>query len=569
MILAALLVFRLAGETVSPAPEAAVPRAVGSLQKPWVVAAWGEAHPDEAPPRLVCGSASGCWNPAGHGTVDLSRALALSCNTYFLALARATPEPLRASSLEREGFAVPRPISAGASIGLGPLDALPRIAPSVLLRAYRDLVRRPWASRDDLRLAVVDGMRAAGRNGTGAALGARGRLVKTGTVPALDGRPLATSGWALAAAPGGESLALALLPDGTGALAAAALGEELDAGRGDVRAYGPSTASRPLPALVRVRLFATLRPTSVRLSNAGPAPVRIRRRDARDSWLGPGSSEAAEPGLSAGPGLLRLDVAPYGLVRFFEGSLEVAGRAGAPSLVLSTTPRAWAEGVLLGELRGGAPELLEDLASAALRFLRARPRHRRDDLCDTTHCAVFAGRGPLVAWTTPRRVEPLPGSRPGPVPGLLDDGGWTRAIGLSDRPGPDHFTGHCGGAPLSPHEVWGRGSRAAPACPRHEPGEAAAWERFLPDRKLASAFGAPVVEIRVRVDAGVRTTRVVTRETSTDLLYDDLHRALAPSLGWDALPSPPDTLEKVSGGVLARGRGRGHRVGLCLGVPSR
>jgi len=71
-----------------------------------------------------------------------------------------------------------------------------------------------------------------------------------------------------------------------------------------------------------------------------------------------------------------------------------------------------------------------------------------------------------------------------------------------------------------------------------------------------------------RVD-GVRRTRVATRERIDDLLYDDLHRRLAPFLGWDALPSPPDSFERVSGGWRARGRGRGHRVGLCLGAGSR
>jgi hypothetical protein len=62
---------------------------------------------------------------------------------------------------------------------------------------------------------------------------------------------------------------------------------------------------------------------------------------------------------------------------------------------------------------------------------------------------------------------------------------------------------------------------------------------------------------------------VETRERTVDLLYDDLHRALAPSLGWDALPSPPDAFERLPDGFRACGRGRGHRVGLCLAPPSR
>lgn len=571
MILAALVVFRLAGDSVSPAAEAAVPRPVGSLQKPWVVAAWAEAHPGQEPPRLDCTAGSGCWTPAGHGRVDLSRAFARSCNSYFLALARATPEELRARTLESAGFRLSRPLSPEAAIGLGPLPSLPRISPAALLSAYRDLLTRPWPARDELRLALVDGMRASALDGTGAGLSLRGALVKTGTVPALDGRRTGTSGWALAASAGGERLALALLSDGTGAEAAAALGMEL---RGEARPdrsgdAGSSRQNRALPDQVRIRLLEALHPATVRVSNPGPAPVRLRRPHQDDAWLGAGASVDAEPGLAVGPGLLRLAVAPYGLVRFVVGTLEVSDRAGSLRLVLTASPREWVDGIVRGELRGRSAGIREELAAAALRFLRAGPRHGRDDVCDSTHCTVFAGRGPLVTWVTPRRVEPLePGSAEADGP-LLDDAGWARVLSLSALEGPSQFTGHCGGTPLSSHEVWGRGSREAPACPRHGPSDAAAWERLLPDAALASAFGSPVVELRAAVDSGVRRTRVTTKQKTVELLYDELHRTLASALGWDALPSPPDSFQRTAGGFVARGRGHGHRVGLCLALPSR
>ena len=559
MILAALVVFRLAGEAVSPAAEAAVPRPVGSLQKPWVVAAWAEAHPDAEPPAVDCTSASGCWRPSGHGRVDLPRAFAHSCNAYFLALARATPEEARARALESAGFEVKRPLSPEASIGLGPLGSLPRVAPAALLHAYRGLVTRPWPARDELRVALVDGMRAAALDGTGAALGRRGYLVKTGTVPSLDGRPLATSGWALAAAAGGDGLALALLPDGTGREAAAALGETLD---------GPRAARAPAPrSPVRVRLLEALPATDVTAVNASGAPVRFRRAGAGDGWLGPGGSRALLPGDAVGPGLLRLEAPGFGLVRHVDGTVEASGRPVALRLVLATTERAWVEGVLLGELREALPAIREELAATALRFLRTGPRHGRDDLCDATHCAVFAGRGPLVTWVTPRRAEAAGGR--GPAPPLLDDAAWARALARAAEAGPAHFTGHCGGAPLSPFAVWGRGSREAAPCPRHGPGDEASWERLLPSGALARALGGEVVSLEAITSAGARKTRARTSARTVELLYDDLHRALAPELGWDALPSPPDSFERAAGGFRARGRGLGHRVGLCLAPASR
>jgi hypothetical protein len=362
---------------------------------------------------------------------------------------------------------------------------------------------------------------------------------------------------------------LALLADGTGAMAAAALGEELAVERraGTVSARDDASHGRLLPALVRVRLLEALRPADVTVSNAGDAPVRIHRPRQGDAWLGPGATVAAEPGLAIRPGLLRLAVAPYGLVRFVEGTLEISGRATSLGVVLTTTPRAWVDGILRGELRDGARGLREELGAAALRFLRAGPRHGRDHLCDSTHCAVFAGRGPLVTWVTPRRAEIPASAKSVPAPHLLSDDAWSRVLSISERPGPSQFTGHCGGTPLSSHEVWGRGPREAPPCPRHGAADDDAWERLLPAAALRSAFGGPVTELRALVASGVRKTRVTTDARSVDLLYDDLHRALAPSLGWDALPSPPDAFQRTPGGFLARGRGRGHRVGLCLALP--
>jgi hypothetical protein len=172
-----------------------------------------------------------------------------------------------------------------------------------------------------------------------------------------------------------------------------------------------------------------------------------------------------------------------------------------------------------------------------------------------------------VAWVTPRRAEPE-GSDREAAPRLLDDAAWERVLALAAREGPSHFTGHCGGAPLPAREVWGRGPGEAPPCPRHGPGDTAAWERLLPDAALAAAFGGPVTSLAAMTVSGARKTRVSTRERTVALLYDELHRALAAALGWDALPSPPDSFERTAGGFLARGRGRGHRVGLCLAPPA-
>src|SRR5690242_7094643 len=65
-------------------PEAAIP--LGSLMKPFAALTYGEAHSFNFPAHTCRGTASGCWLPSGHGRVELSKAIAYSCNSYFHAL---------------------------------------------------------------------------------------------------------------------------------------------------------------------------------------------------------------------------------------------------------------------------------------------------------------------------------------------------------------------------------------------------------------------------------------------------------------------------------------------------
>ena len=174
------------------------PLAMGSLLKPFVAKAWARAHPGVQPPVEGCGPASGCWRPAGHGTVGLRRALAVSCNAYFKKMAAETPAAALESVFRAEGFSGPSPLTREAAIGLVSEEGAVAARPEALLRAYARLVAAPWPEGEDVRRAVLAGLRDGAERGTARGLGRRGLWAKTGTVPALDGRPLATSGWAVA-----------------------------------------------------------------------------------------------------------------------------------------------------------------------------------------------------------------------------------------------------------------------------------------------------------------------------------------------------------------------------------
>jgi hypothetical protein len=131
--------------------------------------------------------------------------------------------------------------------------------------------------------------------------------------------------------------------------------------------------------------------------------------------------------------------------------------------------------------------------------------------------------------------------------------------------GPAYWTSHCGGRPLSPHEVWGAGDRRVQACPLHDAATSRPWSRTWTDAALARAFDGTVSAMEVAPQDGVYRIGVRTPAGLQRLLYDDAHRRLASVLGWSALPSPPDRIVRTAGGFRAEGVGLGHRVGLCLG----
>ncbi|HEV8267875.1 MAG TPA: penicillin-binding transpeptidase domain-containing protein, partial [Thermoanaerobaculia bacterium] len=413
---ASLLVWRLTGDVVTPDEGAQSVQRVGSLQKAFVLEAYARAHPEaDGAPAVKCDATSRCWLPRGHGTLSLREATTRSCNTYFQRLAEETPEGDLREALSRAGFTLRGHVSPEAAIGLPSPAGSIGIAPAALLRAYAALVREPWVVHDDWRRDLLDGMRDAALEGTAAGFGPRGLLVKTGTVPAVDGRPLGTSGWALAIDPAGASAWLAFEPKGNGAGAARELADvvqrdvpSLATRPFDTRAprrLRPSRAAAPSPVIseVRVRLFASLRDARLVATNAGNAPVRAQGIES-SGWIGPGAEVRLAPGARLSSGTWRLRVEPYGLVRVVVGSIET--RAGSPP-TLVTPVSHYVEGVLRGELGSGRPEKLEELEAAVLRFLGRGARHGGEDVCDLSHCARFVGYGPLVAWPTPSAARIL------------------------------------------------------------------------------------------------------------------------------------------------------------------
>jgi cell division protein FtsI/penicillin-binding protein 2 len=172
--------------------DAEAPIPVGSLVKPFAALAYAGDFPE-----FFCrGAADRCWLPHGHGRLTFRKALAQSCNAYFLNLARGVDPATLAVVASKFGISAPAADSAEARIGLGQEW---KISPLALAGAYAELAARA----SEPRVAeILAGMRGAARNGTARAIGRDATvLAKTGTAPCIAARRHTGDGFTVALDP--------------------------------------------------------------------------------------------------------------------------------------------------------------------------------------------------------------------------------------------------------------------------------------------------------------------------------------------------------------------------------
>jgi len=177
-----LLVDLRAGSTIESGwPRSKDPIPAGSLVKPFTAIAYAESH-NYRFPELTCAGGSACWNPAGHGKLNIVRAIALSCNSYFSQLAGNVSAAEVAGVAHRYGLAGPD-LAAGPDVLAGRYGEW-RESPKALAHAYAELVSR--RSQPGVR-EIIHGMQESAETGTavGASRSVPGiaLLAKTGTAP--------------------------------------------------------------------------------------------------------------------------------------------------------------------------------------------------------------------------------------------------------------------------------------------------------------------------------------------------------------------------------------------------
>ncbi len=186
------------------------PIPMGSLVKPFTALAYGEEHEFRYPAHTCRGTATGCWLPRGHGNVDLTAAIAYSCNSYFRLLTKNLTVADVSPTANR--FALEPPGSDAAGPQLAGLGTRWQTSPLRMARAYLELVRR----RDQPGVnQILDGMAQSARHGTGAevhrAFPLYDALVKTGTAACTHSPPAAGDGFTVTLVPADEPRVLLMV----------------------------------------------------------------------------------------------------------------------------------------------------------------------------------------------------------------------------------------------------------------------------------------------------------------------------------------------------------------------
>jgi cell division protein FtsI/penicillin-binding protein 2 len=181
-------------------PQADQPIPLGSLVKPFAALAYAQNHGYRYPIFVCRGAASGCWQPRPHGRLNISSALAYSCNSYF----RDLTARLKGSQMEdvavQFGLDPPGPRLTGPPLmGIG--DQW-RISPLHMAHAYLELIRNrnePGVSE------ILAGLADSAQWGTGKAVSRvlkRGdAFVKTGTAVCQHTPRAPGDGFAIAITP--------------------------------------------------------------------------------------------------------------------------------------------------------------------------------------------------------------------------------------------------------------------------------------------------------------------------------------------------------------------------------
>ena len=191
-------------------PDAGRPIPLGSLVKPFAALAYAQHHQYQYPTYICYGKASGCWQTRPHGRLNISAALAYSCNSYFRELTSGLTGNQMQGVAAEFGFEPPDPRLSGTPLmGLG--EQWP-ISPMRMARAYVELIHRrnePGVSE------ILTGLADSAEWGTGSGIARmlkNSRLfVKTGTAVCVHTPSATGDGFVIVVAPSDQPQVLLMV----------------------------------------------------------------------------------------------------------------------------------------------------------------------------------------------------------------------------------------------------------------------------------------------------------------------------------------------------------------------
>jgi len=186
------------------------PIPMGSLLKPFAALAYGEQHDYRYPSHTCRGTPTGCWLSRGHGEVDLTAAIAGSCNSYFRMLTADLTSADVAPTATR--FGLDRPDTETSGPELAGLGMRWRTSPLRIAHAYLELIRE----REEPGVRqILDGMALSAQQGTGAAVHRAfpfpSALAKTGTAACTHTRHAPGDGFTVVLIPADNPQVLLLV----------------------------------------------------------------------------------------------------------------------------------------------------------------------------------------------------------------------------------------------------------------------------------------------------------------------------------------------------------------------
>jgi stage II sporulation protein D len=540
---------------------------LGSVAK--IVTAYGalKAGITTSEQLIVCeGRFEGRTCRKAHGRLDVTQALARSCNVHFLKLGAQLGPSRLSGAAKRFGFAN----STGtldAAIGVG---AAFRASPAELAKAISIVA----TDRGDRHLAPIRaGLRLALEgDGTARGLGGPGRSAagKTGTAifdPLSD--PPRWYGHFVGYAPAdAPEIAVAIRIEGRSAAKdAVPVADQV------LRAFSPRPEQQARG--IRVRLFAAHEIGRVDIlgegdvevggvrERLGPGGLVILPGRDRDLTIRPrgGSLLLVRPSLAARRGRPEAIAA-----RRIPGKIDVAVRGRQIRATAILDVELYAGSVATAELGPGLnPRTLAAQAILARTFALANPGRHGDegaDLCDLSHCQVYKGH----LESSRIAAEAL-----GETAGLVLTHRGELADGL--------YHADCGGRRLANEAVFGGSPRpylrgGPDAACRYRTSRIRAWTVHYTLSQVADAL-AGLPEVQVGKLSAVRTEAVSGdwRSPGAVRLEGDegvrvlsayrFWRAMATRFGWGAFRSVRYAIIPDRHGISIVGAGAGHAVGLC------